>query len=107
MPHDGLEHGEQAAARRELDEAARQLDALGAPTVVAPDHEQLQRDDGGGRSHVLVELRLLDGRPLRLVEHVDGEDQPVRHVRLDGREVVAVDQEARRMRGELARDASP
>ena len=43
--HDRLEHRQEAVTPSELDEARAQLDPLGATVVVAPDHEQLQRDD--------------------------------------------------------------
>ena len=86
------------------DEAPRQLDALGAPVVVAPDHEELQRHDRRGRPHVLVQRGVLDRRTLALVEHVDGQNQPAAHMRRDRVEVVFLDQEARRVRRKLPRN---
>src|SRR4051812_19234163 len=110
---DAFEHGEQTVGAGELDEARRGVEAVRPALVVAPDHEQLQRHRararGGGRVHVFVELGVLDGAAGRLLERVGGEDQAARvryetllHDRVEP--VLAVDEEPRRVRRELARD---
>src|SRR5207248_2566402 len=91
--YDRLEDREQAATLGERDEAARHLDALAAPLVVAPDHEQLQRDRRRGNVRRFVERGVLDDSARLLDETVDREDEPVRHERRDRRRMLAVDQE--------------
>ena len=63
-------------------ETARGLHSPGALVVVAPDHEQLQRDDTvrGRRRRVelRVEIGVLDDPAGLLLERVRGQDQPAR-----------------------------
>jgi hypothetical protein len=83
---------------------------LRPPLVVAPDHEQLQRDDVWVEPLYVGQPRLFDDPARRLLQCIDGEDeaagrgQRARGLLDNGRAVLVVDQQARRVRAELARD---
>jgi hypothetical protein len=54
--HDAFQHRQQSVRTRQLDEPPRRLDALLSLLVVAPDEEQLERDDArSGRVDAFVE----------------------------------------------------
>jgi hypothetical protein len=99
--HDGLQDREDSQPRGQLDEPARQRDALGAQLVVAPDDEQLQRHDAGHELDVVVQRGVLDDSAGLLHEPVDRKDEAARDMGRRRFHVVAVDQEARGVRGKL------
>jgi hypothetical protein len=95
---------------RQLGERERHLAPPFPPGIVAPDHQELQGDDGRMDLPELGQLRLLDDPAGRLLERVDCEDQAAggrqqrRRLRDDLRAVRVVDQQAGGVAAELARD---
>jgi hypothetical protein len=95
---------------RQLGERERHLAPRFPSGIVAPDHQELQGDDGRVELARRGQLGFLDDPAGRLLERVDGEDQPagsrqqLRRLRDDLGAVRVVDQQAGGVAAELTRD---